>query len=338
MKIMFNIKYCMFLLAIACIFNSSCAPEKSNDEVVKKVLLYHSLISRPYSLGVVPLPENWTSEKIAEAYSVASETGDVVSLSQKLGWNSNDKVEDYQNDVNLARSNNLKVFVSIDVLTDDRTGIGNLPAGWESRNFSDNELRTAFIDEAKAVASTYSPDYLMLGIEINGYKLSEAADYSNFVTLYNETYDEIKSISQEIKVGITFQYETIITNVQWDIISGYVGKADMICFTTYPIIAGYSNLLDLPENYYTPLKNYESTADIVFSEVGWTGGDTVSTESEQAEFIDKFFELTDDIDKIIIIWSLLHDWPGGGVFEKMGLIDNTGRKKSSYIKWLEYVN
>jgi hypothetical protein len=41
--------------------------------------------------------------------------------------------------------------------------------------------------------------------------------------------------------------------------------------------------------------------------------------------------MTSSLDVKISIWTLLHDWTGGGMFEYMGLIDASGNKKNLVV-------
>ncbi len=284
---------------------------------------------RSFQLGVVPIPQGWTGEEIASAYQLSSQAGEVVSLTQKLGWNSDKHLKQYQNDVTLARKQGLEIFISIDVLEDDRKEIANLPSQLKGKGFADKTLRQYYIDEVTEIAKKYHPENLALAVEINGYYESHPEDFSNFVSLYKKAFHSVKAVSPETKVAVSFQYEGLVAEAQWDLLSMFGEQLELLCLTTYPEFLYGDSPQDIPENHYSILKNIEGLP-IVFMEIGWSGKNNKQGEQQQAEFITRFFELTAETNLSLAIWALLHDWKGGGVFETMGLIDSQGRKKPAW--------
>ncbi len=275
------------------------------------------------------MPQDWSEENISAAYQLSAQTGEVVSLSQKLGWTSDEFLQRYENDVALARKHGLEVFISIDVLEDDRKEIAQLPDKLQGKGFSDATLRQYYIDEVTEIADRYRPENLALAIEINGYHLSHPEDFPNYVSLYKQAFRSVKSVSPETNVAVSFQYETMVGEGQWDLLSMFGGQLEMLCLTTYPEFLYGDSLSDLPDNHYSILENI-GTLPTVFMEIGWRGENSEDGERQQAEFIKRFFDLTADINLSLGIWALLHDWQGGGIFETMGLIDAKGRKKPAW--------
>ncbi len=290
--------------------------------------------TRNFKLAIVPLPENWTPEKIDAAYDLASNTGEVVSLSENLSWTNNELIDRYDYSIKKVRENGAEVWMSVDIFNSIRTEIANLPAELTGKDFSDNELRANFLREVTELANRYKPEYLMLGMEVNGYQLSHQEDFSNFVSLYRQAFVAIKAVSANTRVAVTFQYEVLKSNNQWNLIETVNGNLDIICFTSYPGLA-MDSIESLPPDYYSDLEGY-TDKPIVFTEIGFRGYDNPEAEKTQAALLSDFFQSTSTIEPEIIIYSLLHDWQGGDVFSTMGLIDNSGRRKAVWDTWVSF--
>jgi len=164
--------------------------------------------------------------------------------------------------------------------------------------------------------------YLFLGIELNGYYKHNPKDFKNFVTLYKETYDLIKTKYPNTKISVTFLYESLYLENQWDAITAFGDKLDVVGFTTYPSFY-YDSFEKIPKNYYSNSYKYIPKKPIMFMEVGWPGDD----ENKQAQFINQFFKHTKNLKIEGFFWTLLHDWNFGGPFKTMGMINSKGRKK-----------
>ncbi len=287
------------------------------------------IAERSFKLGVVPMPQGWSSEKIAAAHELSAQIGEVVSLSQKLGWTSAAHLLRYKNDVSLARKNGQEVFVSVELFEANRKEIGNLPDVLKGKNFLDVTLRQCYLKEVTEIAERYRPEYLDLAVEANGYFQSHPQDFLNFVSLYKEAVRSVKSISPATQVSVSFQYEAVVSESQWDLIGMFGGQLDMLFLTTYPEFLYGGSVDRISKDHYSVLKNI-GDLPIVFTEIGWSGGGRRDREQQQAEFMKRFVELTADTKLELGVWSLLHDWKGGGVFETMGLIDVGGRKKRAW--------
>ena len=94
--------------------------------------------------------------------------------------------------------------------------------------------------------------------------------------------------------------------------------------------------MDIPAEHYSEISEYVSKP-IAFTEIGWHSADSPtgweSSESEQAEFINKFFELTKDLDMEVVVWSFIYDPDIFEPFNSMGLITQEGHEKLAWSTW-----
>ena len=197
-------------------------------------------------------------------------------------------------------------------------------------------------------AKKFKPKYLGLGIEVNMLYEKLPADFEKFVLFFSEVYDAVKAISPNTKVFTIFQLEKMKglngglfggvndgTKNQWDLVNKFP-KSDIIAFTTYPGLV-YKNPADIPSDYYSEIRD-RTTKTVVFTEIGWHSEASPvgweSSESEQAEFVKTFFDLTKELKPEFAIWSFLYDQNIIQPFNSMGFFISDGSAKLVWNKWI----
>ena len=112
-------------------------------------------------------------------------------------------------------------------------------------------------------------------------------------------------------------------------------KSDLIAFTTYPDLI-YQSPSEIPAEYYNDIKSH-ATKPIAFTEIGWHCAASPigweSSEEEQAEFVQRFFNLSGNLDKEIAIWSFLYDQNTIEPFNSMGLFRSDKTARPGWEKW-----
>jgi hypothetical protein len=205
-----------------------------------------------------------------------------------------------------------------------------------------DENKKTYKDIAVAFAEKYKPAYLGIGIEVNGVYLKSPAEFEQFVPFYNEVYDAVKTVSPGTRIFTVFQLERMKgltlweleeTKAHWELIDRF--KSDLIAFTTYPGLF-YRDPSDIPPDHYTEIKSH-TTKPIAITEIGWhslaSPQGWESSEREQAEFIETFFELTGGMDVRIAIWSFLYDPETIEPFNSMGLRRDNGTARPAWDAW-----
>ncbi len=212
----------------------------------------------------------------------------------------------------------------------------------------DDANRQAYKDEAVAFAEKYKPEYLGLGIEVNILYEKSPSDFDSFVSLYNETYDAVKAVSPNTKVFTIFQLEKMKglqgglfggtnnpDNAEWGLLARFP-KSDLIAFTTYPDLI-YKSPSEMPADYYPEIAAHTSKP-IAFTEIGWHSAASPagweSSESEQAEFVTRFFNLTSGMNKKLAIWSFMYDQNTVEPFNSMGLLRGDGTARPAWDAWV----
>jgi outer membrane lipoprotein-sorting protein len=211
----------------------------------------------------------------------------------------------------------------------------------------DEAAKHDYLSSAADFADRYKPEYLGFGIEINTLYEKSPEDFAESISLCNDVYDAVKASSPETKVFTVFQLERMkglefwgiephdAAKAQWWMIDEF--KSDIAAFTTYPGLV-YTDPSAIPEDHYTEISNH-TTKPIAFTEIGWHSQayppGWESSESEQAEFVDTFFALTNGLNVELAIWSFLYDPDIIKPFDSMGLYYRTsGVAKQAWYQWL----
>jgi hypothetical protein len=210
----------------------------------------------------------------------------------------------------------------------------------------DETNKRLYKDSAVSFVSKYRPQYFGMGIESNLLYDVSPQDFDAFVAFYNEVYSAIKYVSPSTKVFTVFQLEKMkglygglfggpeSVQPKWELIDRF--STDIVAFTTYPCLV-FQSPSDIPDDYYSGIPNQVSKP-IAFTEIGWYSSQHIpgweSSEAEQAEFVSRFFTLTNSLDAEFFIWSFLYDPVVSFPFSDMGLFSSKGEKQAWDV-WVE---
>ncbi|OLC55070.1 MAG: hypothetical protein AUH85_10175 [Chloroflexi bacterium 13_1_40CM_4_68_4] len=215
------------------------------------------------------------------------------------------------------------------------------------------EQRRRFINVAVAVAKTYQPAYLALGLEVNRLARDDPASFEGFVSAYREAYAAIKAASPSTAVFTVFQLErlrgagyvstgTRASPARWDLLDRFSGALDVVGFTTYPFL-DYESPAAVPPDYYSSIAA-RVKAPIAFTEIGWPSAPLAAapasgfggTPEEQASFVKRFFDLTATLKPAFSLWSFPNDpGPAAATFASVGLRQRDGTPKPALAAWRE---
>lgn len=207
-------------------------------------------------------------------------------------------------------------------------------------SFANPIIRKEFIDSAKDLAQ-FEPSFLCLATEINFLAIQRLDEYLHFVSLYKEAYKEVKIVSPNTKVFVSFQWEWVrILDAQEihkvkehsKVINIFKPELDFVGLTTYPSDY-HENPMELPNDYYSWIYNHIDWKDaILVMEAGWPSLGA-GNESEQRDYIGRLPELLESVNTSIVAWALLHDVNLDEFDENLntvGILTNEGRKKLAF--------
>ena len=232
------------------------------------------------------------------------------------------------------------MFLAIDPTNPaDRGQLAGLPDALRGRDFSDPQVRAAFIAYAKYLALNYKPAYLALGVEVDMFfnRRGDAA-FRTFQSLYFEAYDAVKSVSPDTLVFPTFQYEDMIgllagTLPAWSLIDRFDPKIDLVAVSTFPGFV-LNSINDMSEGYYDALLAH-LPRPAAFVSVGWS---SQTGETDQFNYLTRVLKAADAAKARLFVWYLARDPVQGpdesfGPLAQMGLQNVNGTPKTAWSTW-----
>ncbi|MEK6840782.1 MAG: hypothetical protein AABX79_02405 [Nanoarchaeota archaeon] len=243
----------------------------------------------------------------ASAWSKAKDIANVAYIQRnwKESGNTGNKnfYDAIKDDVNEARKNGLKIYLALEVLNYDRSGM-SLPSDL-SGDFTSADVRNAYIDTVKSVASDYKPDYFIINVEVNRYKDDNLASYNAYKELYKQAYDEVKAASPQTKIAISISLEDYnnkdcIDPEDLAVFKDFAAdfeKQDVLAVSVYPNC--YFDPKTMPETFLNDIAKL-SQKPVFISETGrMSEGVSIpgftypSSQQAQADYIDQLSKAAD---------------------------------------------
>ncbi len=322
--------------------------------------------ARRYHLGCVPAAFTVDSgdqgRRFFSRVATAAHYGECFVARPRMDWRrfgpNGDGLlnEDIANAVRVARENGAQlVVIEIDPVA-DRRHVGLLPPELAGKDFSAPEVRDPLKRMAVEVALQLHPDYLSIGVEMNGYYEANPVDFENYITLHKETYDLVKTATPDVQFIAAFNLEALqgffgtldeFSNHPplWFLLDRLEPKLDAVAFATLPF-GFYLTPLQLPDDYLSRIELH-TTRDILFTEIGWPGTDTDPTYTlqSQAAYISEMARLIDRTTQVrLVVWTTLFDGDPGTTgfatqgFQYLGLFDYVNQPKPALAVWKQLVD
>jgi hypothetical protein len=225
------------------------------------------------AFGFFPSPPEPELESVLQTFRDMGEHADVVLVQQNIAWEDfldspdgdSQRMTDILNQQILARQNGLEVIFVVDPLNGlNRREFAGIPEGWGTADFGLAEVRRAYTNFTLRAVRELQPRYLGLASEINTYADAFPDDFANFVSLYRDTYAQVKAESPETRVFVTFQWEDLNNliptaaegraayDINWDQVEAFEPDLDLWVISSYPFIA-FPSGTPIPDDYYAPL-------------------------------------------------------------------------------------
>ncbi len=331
----FLTKTLVSLLAIAVVVISGCGGKQPTEQPPGPGQSIRTL------KGVSLSPKSFQADDFADFFQKAKQTGEIVTWAGD--WN---ELANTQSGGPIVVASLAPQYGYIPVI---EVQFFTQSSGTLLRPL-DNATRQAYKSTAAAFAGRHKPKYLAFGIEVNVLYEKSPADFASFVQLYSEVHDAVKVASPDTRVFTIFQLEKMKglngglfggandpAKGQWSLLDRFP-KADLIAFTTYPSLV-YQSPSAIPTDYYAEIKA-RTTKPVAFTEIGWHSEASPKgwegSETEQAEFIPAFFNLTKDLSKELVVWSFIYDQNTSEPFRSMGLRRRgDGTAKPAWDEWLK---
>lgn len=305
-----------------------------------------------FETGVALTPKHFPEHDgtdVAEMFELGREVGPYAVFIYQ--WSQADLVDVARQMIETSRKSGLTPVVAISptVLQGARNEY-DAPESVRRRvkgplSFQNDKVHLPYIQAVLDLARL-KPPYLCLATEINFLAFKDIKEYLTFAHVYKKLYPEIKKISPDTKVFVSFQWDffQIMAKDEPDrikehkkLIEVFRPELDLVAFTSYPA-DHFGSPREVPESYYADILNYvPGSEEVMFMEIGWPTTGKGSEESQLA-FIERLPRLMARLKPRMVLWSLLHDVKLealGGELASTGLISAEGSKKRGFEAFIK---
>lgn len=273
--------------------------------------------------GFFPSPPEMTLDSLLATMDAMAQHGEVALIQKAVPWKdflespegTSQAFTDEQNLVAVAASKGLEPIFVIDPLNGlDRREFSPLPPELKGADFGTPALRQAYLNYAIRLTQTFHPRYLGLASEINTYAKSHPDDFPNFVDLYKQAYQAIKTESPETKVFVTFQWEDLnhvgvfrgqgpALQPEWSMVDAFEPDLDVLAISTYPFVA-FDGADQIPSDYYEPLLNHASEP-LAVAEGGWPSTNLAPFHGSPEDQIGYLHTIDEQLGGHLVFWIYL---------------------------------
>lgn len=177
-----------------------------------------------------------------------------------------------------------------------------IPARVGGRSFADTAVGLAFIDQVLTLASL-EPTYLGLATEIN-FLAQNPPEFDAYAALAREAYAAIKRKYRSQSITISFQWDLMRHQENFDLLHRFDHALDVYSFTSYPDAFGVP--ASVPSEYYSEVRKVLPIQRLGFSEIGWSSAPP-SDEKRQAAFYASLPAMMRGVRPEFVTLALLHD-------------------------------
>lgn len=338
--------------------------------------------TRSFFMGFTAFPYNNTVTAQQDTYERVALNGDIFlnHLDHGVPWEEalNDLPfpEEVQNTLIATKSGlrpNTKVLLTATPSNQTRENLAlywnnngahqTLPSAWQNKTFDDPEVISAYIKYCQRVINEVEPDYFAFAIEANAAFRKNDIAFTQFLTLANEVYSALKNDYPTLPIFLTVQDQSF-DNSKPELLETtamLIEHSDYIAISTYPFLFYGDTTRDanpalFSDNWLNDFRNLDTSKPFAISETGFCAQDMVienlginvkGTEQWQAEYVDKLFEHSNDLDAEFVLWfvyrdyDLLYDNTANPtdimkVWRDNGVLDGDGNERPSYAKWSEW--
>jgi hypothetical protein len=339
----------------------SCRVEQTEpDAPVSATAQVSSGAPRGYLLGFSSVPAELTEAAYLETFDLAADHGEVLLLQRPPAWGeflpgatiSEELRTQTLAEKRAADDRGLQLVYVLDPFDpESRSGLQGLPASHAGLTLGDGELRQALLADALFVARNVRPAYLVIGHEVNVVFENNPEAYTEFVSIYSETYDAVKTAVPETRVLTSFQYEELLGVIpwllphapRWELLDDFDGRLDQFGITTYPSFA-FAVARKVEPSYYEQIRE-RTTLPVAFISAGYASGAgregiNASTPAEQRRYLQRLFDDADRLGASLLIWFISRDLayataPPEDLVATLGLQAWDGAPKEAWPAWLE---
>lgn len=334
-------------------------------------------------MGFTPWPYEATIEAVGDTYNKIQSHGDFINhhIDGGVPWpeayaGNASYGTNLEGDISLRLSNskeNVDICLSVCPLNTQRdapsdywgeTGTNMArTAPWDSYDFGDAELVTAYTGFLLNLIDRFKPKYCNYGIEATEYITKHSGDTAKgdaLFTFLQQVYDNIKAVHPDLTLFISVTLkspgsaEALLVQSYSDKISSCT---DLIGVSTYGYVfyghAGSGDPAKLPSDWLSQANNYAPGKPLAVTETCWIAEDlvipayslnTTGTPGWQSDYAEILLNEADRLDAVFVTWFSVVDFdalwndtlgqdPLAQIWRDTGLFDESLQSRPALDVW-----
>ncbi len=204
----------------------------------------------------------------------------------------------------LAKKHKRRLIIALDWLEPSRENLRDKNKyNW---SFSDNKTSQHFVFSVLTAIKNCKPDYILLGVEVNYLALHNPKEFRAFLAAFQEARKQIKKLSPETLISVSFQYELLTgqdssrgSSETMEVLDAFGRSLDIVGMSIYPHLSGLSPK-NLGAHYFNKLKKINQPIGIF--ETAWPADDKKG-ESHQSDYLQILLPKANELGVKLVVWT-----------------------------------
>jgi hypothetical protein len=243
-------------------------------------------------------------------------------------------------------------------------GVQPLPEPWHAYAFDHPDVKAAYWHYARRVIDYFEPDFLTIGIEVNGLLTNTPESWQGYLDLHRHVYTRLKAEHPDLPVmasvvgmdlldGAT---DTVDHTAQISVLADILPYSDYFALSLYPYMSSYTTDI-LPDDLFERLRTL-SDKPMAIAETGYpaesftltlAGGPYTfaSNPAKQAAYMEMLLDAAHRYDfRFVVnfilrdydrIWAVSPDDETLVIWRDTGIYDADGRLRPAGEIWLNWL-
>lgn len=340
--------------------------------------------SRTFYLGFTPFPYEATLDAVEFSYQKIKQDADIINhhFDNGVPWVEAETNSAFHpnvmSDWSYRKTNTPaghKLYLSAGPINISRNGLANyrgeaddmpLPAPWNTYKFSDQPVKTAYLNYCKRIIDFFKPDYFNMAIEANLLYFNTPEKWNDYLVFHEYIFTQLKAAYPSLTIFSSVTGAQMLSGAitgsdyikQRDAAKQLLAFSDIYALSLYPYLSSYLGN-PYPANMFTELFSI-SDKPLAVAETGYTAqtfsidvqpGTSVTITSDadkQEKYIRDLLEACTERNALFVINFVVRDydqlWQAIGsptdfviAWKDTGLYDENGTTRKAFDVWKSYL-
>jgi hypothetical protein len=244
-------------------------------------------------------------------------------------------------------------------------GVTDLPPPWDTYAFNHPDVMSAYLAYAQRAIEHFDPDYLAIGIEVNGLLTNTPDAWSDYLELHQYVYEQLKGEYPDLPIMVSLVAPALLQgyteehdySAQMQALEEIMPYSDYFALSLYPYMSVYTTER-LPDDLFQRLHEL-SEKPMAIAETGYPGDSfsltlpdgvyTFESDPEkQAEYMSLLLNSAQTYDVRFVVNFVLRDydavWEAMGrdetlaIWRDTGIYDEDGILRPAGDIWMDWLS